>query len=470
MSLRWRIMGSTVLVVVVTVLVSIGVGYYTTQTNLGEFVDEIGDDEATQLARSLSREYTAAGGWETVGSSLSEAGYISGESLGEARHAEGSETSAVESSEALHHDRVRIVIVGVDGRVVTDNLSELSAGAAAPDLEGRREAVFDLNADQPVGHVYVDVNRDFLSTESGGFLNTLLYVTLVGGALTVGVAVLLAAWLSKRITAPVTALTEATQSIAQGDAARLPVASSDELGRMSAAFNQMTSTLETQSELRRRLINDVSHELNTPLSVILLEARGLRDGLQSAESASDHIIEEVDRLRGLVTDLDWLAETDHGEMRLSLQECSIHELLAAEVERWQPQWKARQVELSLQAPGDLPAMDLDPMRISQALGNVVGNAIGCTEAGGSVVMRAGLEGSETLAVSVTDDGIGIDPADLAHIFDRFYRTDQSRSRGVGGTGLGLAITRAIVEAHGGTTTVTSDGPGHGATVTIRLPV
>lgn len=470
MSLRWRIMGSTVLVVVLTVLVSVGVGYYTTETNLGEFVDEIGDDEAVQLARSLSREYSATGGWDTVDSSLSEAGYIHGGGQGEGRHEEGSETGTREASETLHDDAVRIVIVSADGRVVTDNLSELPAGAVAPDLEGRRATVLDLGANQPVGYVYVDVNREFLATESGGFLNTLLYITVIGGALTVGVAVLLAAWLSKRITAPVTALTEATQAIAQGDAARLPVASSDELGRMSAAFNQMTSTLETQRELRRRLINDVSHELNTPLSVIMLEARGLRDGLQSAESASDHIIEEVDRLRGLVTDLDWLAETDHGELRLSLESSSIHGLLAEEVQRWQPQSQAHQVGLSLQASDDLPSMDLDPMRMRQALGNVVSNAIRCTEAGGSIKISAELKDDETLSVSVADDGIGINAEDLPHVFDRFYRTEQSRSRGIGGTGLGLAITKAIVEAHGGTTTVASDGPGRGATVTIRLPL
>ena len=115
--------------------------------------------------------------------------------------------------------------------------------------------------------------------------------------LTVGVAILLAAWLSKLITAPVTALTEATQAIAQGDKTILLVTSSDELGRMSAAFNQITSTLETQRQLRRRLINDVSHELNTPLSVIQLEAVGLRDGLQTPESASGHIIQEVEAAR-----------------------------------------------------------------------------------------------------------------------------------------------------------------------------
>ena len=466
MSLRWRIMGSIAFVIVLTVLISVGVGYYATQSRLGVFVDEIGDDEASRLAQNLSREYTAAGGWETVDRPLSEAGYIYDGVPQRERHEEGEG----ESFELFHKDQVRVVIAGVNGRVVKDNLSELLPGTTAPDLDGHRETVFDLTTNQPVGHVYVDVDNEFLTAESHGFLNALLYITLIGGALTVGAAILLAAWLSKRITAPVTALTEATQAIAQGDTALLPVTSSDELGRMSAAFNRMTSTLETQRELRRRLINDVSHELNTPLTVIQLEAKGLRDGLQTPESAHDHIIEEVNRLRGLVTDLDWLAETDHGELRLTLEASSIHELLTAEVDRWQPQSQARQVELSLQASADLPDMDLDRVRMSQALGNILSNAIHCTEAGGSIVLRAGLEGDETLAISVTDDGIGIDAADLPHIFDRFYRTDQSRSRGIGGTGLGLAITRAIVEAHGGTIAMTSDGSGQGVTVIIRLPL
>ena len=470
MSLRLRIMGATVLVVVLTVLTSVGVGYFATQERLGVFVDQIGDDEAVQLARNLSREYTAAGGWETMDRALSESGYTYDGALS----GERSEGSEGESSELFHKDQIRVVIVSIDGRVVQDNLSDLPPGAAAPELSGRRGTVFDLAANQPVGHVYVDVNQEFLSTESHGFLNTLLYITLIGGALTVGVAILLAAWLSKRITAPVTALTEATQSIAQGDTTSLPVTSSDELGRMSAAFNRMTAALETQRELRRRLINDVSHELNTPLSVILLEAKGLRDGFQTPETASDHIIDEVDRLRGLVTDLDWLAETDHGELRLTRESVSPYELLSAEFERWQPQAQAQQVELSLRASDDIPDMDLDRMRMSQALGNVVGNAISCTEAGGNIVISAGLEGStgqaEALAISVTDDGIGIDAADLPHIFDRFYRTDLSRSRGIGGTGLGLAITRAITEGHGGTIAVTSDGPGQGVTVTICLPL
>ena len=466
MSLRWRIMGATVLVIVLTVLISVGVGYYTTQSRLGVFVNEIGDDEASRLTQNLSREYTTAGGWETVDRPLSEAGYIYADALQKER----SEDSEGESFEFFHKDPIRVVIVGLDGRVVKDNLSELPFGTIAPDLDGHRETVFDLTANRPVGHVYVDVDHEFLSTESHGFLKTLLYITVVGGILTVGVAMLLAAWLSKVITAPVTALTEASQAIARGATTQLPVTSSDELGQMSAAFNRMTSTLETQRDLRRQLINDVSHELNTPLSVIQLEAKGLRDGLQTPESASDHIIQEVNRLRGLVTDLNWLAETDNGELMLTLEASSIYALLAAEVGRWQPLSQTRQIELSLQVSPDLPKVNLDRMRMSQALGNVLSNAIHCTEAGGHIVLRAGLECDEALAVSINDDGIGIHAADLPHVFIRFYRTGQSRSRGIGGTGLGLAITQAIVEAHGGTIAVTSDGLGQGVTVTLRLPL
>ena len=466
MSLRSRIMGSIVLVIVLTILIGVGIGYYTTQARLDVFVDRIAREEASRLARNLSREYTAAGGWETVEQPLSEAGYIIDGTV----RSEGSEQDGHGSPESSHQDPVRVVITDADGRVVKDNLSELSPGTFVPDLAGRSETVFDLERDLPVGQVYLDVNHDFLLTESHGFLNTVLYMSLLGGALTAGVGILLAAWLSKRITAPVRALTEATQSIAQGDTTRLPVTSSDELGKMSAAFNRMTSTLESQRKLRRRLINDVSHELNTPLSVIQLEAKGLRDGLQTPEDASDHIIGEVDRLRGLVTDLNSLAETDHGELRLTFESSSVYELLAAELDRWRPQFQTQQVELSLQASSDLPLVDIDRVRMSQALGNVLSNAVRCTEAGGRVLVEAGVESHGWLDIAIMDNGIGIHVADLPHVFDRFYRTDRSRSRAIGGTGLGLAITRTIVLAHGGTVTVESDGPGRGATVTVRLPL
>ncbi|MCY3898848.1 MAG: ATP-binding protein, partial [Caldilineaceae bacterium] len=171
-----------------------------------------------------------------------------------------------------------------------------------------------------------------------------------------------------------------------------------------------------------------------------------------------------------VTDLNWLAETDQGELQLTLEACSLNELLAAEVERWQPQAQAQQVALSLEADADLPEMTLDRMRMGQALGNVLNNAIRCSEAAGRVVVRAKLEGEEAATIAVIDDGVGIEADDLPHVFERFYRTDQSQRHGIGGTGLGLAIARAVAEAHGGTVAIDSDGPGQGAAVTFRLPL
>ena len=465
MSLRWRIMASIVFVILLTVVVTVVVGYCTSQSRLGVFVDELGDSQASRLAQDLSREFTTAGGWQTVDRTLSEAGYIYEAELPRERSEEHEE----ESFELFHRDPIRVVIVGADGRVVTDNASELLSGATAPQLGGRRETVFDLTTNQPVGHVYVDVNHELLSTESHGFLNTLLYITGIGGLLTVGFGILLAAWLSRRITQPVAVLTRATRAISQGEATQLPVTSSDELGQMSAAFNRMSSSLETQRDLRRRLVDDVSHELNTPLSVIQLEARALGDGLQTPEGASDHIIREVDRLRGLVTDLNSLAETDYGESRLELEAGSVSELLRAEIERWRPQAQSRQIELAQEFAVNLPDIHLDRMRMSHAVGNVLGNAIQYTEAGGSVVVRAALKDGEAVEVSISDDGIGIHADDLPHVFDRFYRSRRSGEGGTAGTGLGLAIARAIVEAHEGTIAVASDGPGQGAAVTIRLP-
>ena len=239
---------------------------------------------------------------------------------------------------------------------------------------------------------------------------------------------------------------------------------------MSAAFNQMSSSLETQRDLRRRLVDDVSHELNTPLSVIQLEARGLRDGLQTPEATSDHIVQEVERLRGLVTDLNSLAETDYGELTLARDEMSIRDLLAAELDRWRPQAQARQIDVSLDVDPHLPDLRLDQMRMSQALSNVLSNAIDCTQDGGNIVLRAQLEGDAVVAITIVDDGVGIDASDLPHVFDRFYRTDDARLRPRQGRGLGLSIARSIVEAHDGTIDVTSDGLGQGVTATIRLPI
>ena len=465
MSLRWRIAGVFIIVISLTVAWNLAASYYAIRRQLDAFVGGLGRIEASNLARQLSRAYTEADGWGAVDSALLASGYLYET---ENEHREGHESGAGgESDEGFHIDMIRVVIVNLDGRTVRDNFSDLETGALTRELPGQRRAIQDLGSGQTVGYVYLDVNQNFLETESGIFLRDLLLSSIASGLFILIIAMSLAASLSRRITAPISALTEATRAIAQrDDASPLPVTSDDELGQMSATFNQMSTALQRQRTLRKRLITDVSHELNTPLTVIQLEAKALLDDLQQPDEAAQRIIQEVSMLRNLVDDLSWLAETDSGELQLRLEHTSLGPLLTSEVERWQAQAQARHISLSLEPLPPVPASQLDPARIRQALGNIIHNALQHSD-GGRALVAANLAEDGFLDISVIDDGAGIDPADLPHVFERFYRADQSRSRG---RGLGLDIARTILEAHGGAMTVTSEGIGKGVTVVARLPL
>ena len=466
-----RILRAFVLIVVLAVVLSVAIGYYVTQSQLEGFVAQLAAVEAENVARQVGREYTASGGWETVDVALAEAGYLyAGEGEHEGGNGERRERREGGEETAFHIDRIRIVVVTVGGAVIRDNLSRLQPGSRAPALGGERATVIERGTGRTVGYAYVDVEREYLATELHGFLRGMLGTTAVGGVLIAVVALGLAAWIARRITAPVTLLTTAAKRIEQGeDSALLPVTSTDELGQMSEAFNRMTNSLQAQRDVRRRLINDLSHELNTPLAVIRLEAQGLRDGLQEPGGAAELIIGEVTLLANLVRDLNWLAETDSGDLRLSRETVAMELLLESELQRWQPQARIGGIGLKLEAGPGLPVLEVDPMRMSQALGNVVQNALQHTEAGGRITIAGAATAEGGMTITVTDDGAGIASEDLPHVFDRLYRSDEARTRGSGGSGLGLSIAGAIVSAHSGTVTITSGGLGQGTKVSIALP-
>lgn len=460
------------LIVVLAVVLSIGIGYYVTESQLDGFVEQLARVEADNVARHLSREYTRTGGWGTVDLALADTGYLYAQ---EEEHEEGSGERHRERQEGrgeatFHIDRIRIVVVANSGMVIRDNLSRLRPGTRAPVLGGERATVIDHTSGGVVGYAHVDVEREFLATELHGFLRAMLGSTALGGLVIAVVALALAAWIARRITAPVTLLTTAAKRIARGgESELLPVTSEDELGQMSDAFNRMTNALQAQREVRRRLINDLSHELNTPLAVIRLEAQGLRDGLQVPGEAAELIIGEVTILANLVRGLNWLAETDSGDLPLSREAVAVGHLLESELHRWQSQARMGEIGLTLEVASRLPVLELDWTRMSQALGNVVQNALQHTQRSGRIMIAGTATADGGVAITVTDDGTGIAAEDVPKVFDRLYRTDESRTRGTGGSGLGLSIARAIVAAHGGTIEVASDGLGKGTTVRITLP-
>lgn len=305
-----------------------------------------------------------------------------------------------------------------------------------------------------------------------GVEDAVLLAVLAATVAAMGAALLI----SRRITAPVQALSHASRRIAAGsytervDVSGKPGAARDELESLADDFNRMAEALEQTELLRRQLIGDVSHELRTPLTTIKASLEALIDGvIPAAPETFEQIHREADRLERLVNDLQELNRVESGAFELDLQPLAVSDLFKTTVERLGRQFTEKGVALQLDLPPDLPLVCGDADRLGQVLLNLAGNALLYTPAGGQVTLAARTSG-DRVEVLVRDTGIGIAPEHLPHLFDRFYRVDRSRARLSGGSGIGLTISRRLVEAHGGSIRVESPGPGLGSTFAFTLPV
>ncbi len=244
----------------------------------------------------------------------------------------------------------------------------------------------------------------------------------------------------------------------------------DELDQLALSFNRMADTLEQTEAMRRQLIGDVAHELRTPLTTIEGYMEGLIDGVLPANEATyQEVHREADRLKRLVNDLQELSRVEAKAYELRPQPVSIAALIETLVKRLEMQFADKGVALEIDLPDDLPQVNVDEDRIGQVLLNLTGNALQYTPEGGQVTLSAGVI-ENGVQISVADTGSGIPVEHLPHIFTRFYRVDKSRSRAWGGSGIGLTIAKHLVEAHGGSIWVTSEGAGMGSTFTFSLPI
>jgi len=286
------------------------------------------------------------------------------------------------------------------------------------------------------------------------------------------VVALMGVWVGRhqadRIIAPIKALSQATQQIAHGDLShRIPATSNDELGELATAFNTMAEDLERQQELRRRAMNDIAHELRTPLSVLQIELESLEDGLtEPTPEVISGLQTELGRLNHLVEDLRVLALTDAGELHLEWAPLDLGELLYGMLERVRSSAREKELTLSAEMPETPVFVEGDARRLSQVLLNLLSNAIQHTPAGGSISVTLSLRDATTAQVAVRDTGEGIPAEHLPHIFERFYRPAVARTPK--GTGLGLSIAKNLIEAHGGSIWVESE-EGRGSTFTFTLP-
>ncbi|MFI7401221.1 sensor histidine kinase [Streptomyces sp. NPDC049541] len=290
---------------------------------------------------------------------------------------------------------------------------------------------------------------------------------IVGAAgLVLAVTLAVTAVVATRLVRPLRALTEAAQQPPDRHV-RVPVTTRDETGILAEAFNDLTERRARLEAQRKAMVSDIAHELRSPLTNIRGWLEVTRDGVVDADPALlGSLHEEALVLQRIIDDLQDLAAADAGTLRLHREPVRADELLDQVAAAHRVAADAAGVTVRTEQHGT-PWLDADPVRMRQALGNLVSNALRHTPPDGTVTLAARRDG-EDVVFTVTDTGTGIAPDDLPHVFDRFWRAEKSRSRRTGGSGLGLPIVRHLVAAHGGTAVAACE-PGAGAVFTLRLP-
>ncbi len=374
---------------------------------------------------------------------------------------------------------LRITTYDAQGNVVADSNPPSSISSPLEDQYGPKEAEsFSLLSDGEVVGSITASSDSGLEAEPGQFAVSDPDVSRIARHVDryllwagIGVALLGTAlvWmLARRTLAPVRRLGATARQLGRGDLSqRAEVAGPTEIRHLAHSFNSMAAELEEAEDRRRSLTADIAHELRTPTSNIQGYMEAIKDGVfQATPETVDTIHEQSLLLSRLVDDLRLLAQVDGGELRLQRTQTRVEELVQSCVDALRPRAEASGVAQDVDVAETLPELDLDPTRISQAVGNLLDNAVTHTPEGGRITVSAQASGN-AVEVRVADTGPGIAPDDLPRVFDRFYRADPSRSRSTGGSGLGLTIARRLVEAHGGSIEAESV-VGQGSRFTIRL--
>ena len=294
-----------------------------------------------------------------------------------------------------------------------------------------------------------------------------------------GIAVPVGLYLSESLITRIQTLNKAALSIAEGDLKmRVPVRGKDELAQLSNSFNKMAAELEAaRSEqvkiesLRKNLIAWVSHDLRTPLTSIRAMLEALSDGLiEDKETEKRYLTtsrQQIEELSKLINDLFLFSQIDAGGMKLNIQPNNLNDLISDIIESFHQTATGQDIKLEGCVEEGVDPVWMDIHQINRVLNNLVSNAIRFTPRGGNVEVCAIREG-DIVRISVSDSGEGIAAEDMPHVFDQFYRVEQSRNRGTGGAGLGLTIAKSIVEAHEGKITIQSK-EGIGTTINVSLP-
>jgi two-component system sensor histidine kinase BaeS len=300
------------------------------------------------------------------------------------------------------------------------------------------------------------------------FINALNKIIGGVGFLSLLFALLFGTIMAKRISVPISRVIDTAQSISNGsyDERIEEKSNINEINQLTSTINSLAENLEKQELLRKRLTQDVAHELRTPLATLQSHMEAMIDGIWKPDIdrlKSCH--DEIMRISRMVGDLEKLSKYESENLILNKTEFDISELIKTIIMNFENVYKSKGIEIIFKGKKSMVYADRD--KISQAIINLMSNALKYTPSGG--VVEVTIKSTEkAIMIGIKDSGIGISKEDLPYIFERFYRADKSRNRLTGGAGIGLTIAKAIVEAHKGKITVESE-LNSGTEFTIYFP-
>lgn len=268
----------------------------------------------------------------------------------------------------------------------------------------------------------------------------------------------------RRSITPIADLMEASGRVADGDySIRVKERGAREVRELVRSFNAMAERLQTTEETRRNMLADVTHELRTPLTVMQGNLEGMLDGVYPLDRERvESVLIEMRQLSHIIDDLRTLSLSENGQLKLQIESTDLGDLIKQTAASFQPQADRAGITIGLALDSALPLIELDPVRIREVLENLIANALRYTPKDGSIQIKCE-SANQRITVSITDTGHGIRAEDLPHIFDRFYKGNDSR-----GTGLGLAIAKSLIAAHGGEIFAESE-VSKGTTIRFTLP-
>jgi signal transduction histidine kinase len=248
--------------------------------------------------------------------------------------------------------------------------------------------------------------------------------------------------------------------------ARARIHGGAELEQLADAFNELASTLAREDESRRAAAADIAHELRTPVAGIVSRIEAAQDGVMADEAANlEAMHAEALRLAHLIDDVGQLAEAERPDLLISHTDLDLADTCALRAAAYEGFFAAKGIAFETRIAA--APMHGDARRLEQVIDNLLANALRYTDPGGRVELDVS-RGVAGCVVEVRDTGMGIAPEDLPHVFDRFWRSDRSRSRATGGSGIGLAVVRELVRAHRGRVELRSE-LGCGTVARVVLP-